>query len=93
MLLILWVVAGLGQSFTEMPSQILIAENIELDQQGKVYGSHFAWSHLWWAIGYPIAGLTGTYFIGNEFLIGGILTLILLAMLGIIWNLNHKRVN
>lgn len=93
MLLILWVIAGLGQSFTEMPSQILIAENIELDQQGKVYGSHFAWSHLWWAIGYPIAGLTGTYFLGNEFLIGGILTLILLAMLGIIWNLNHKRVN
>ena len=81
-LLLLWIIAGLGQSFAEMPSQILIAENIDLDQQGKVYGSHFAWSHLWWAIGYPIAGLTGTYFKSNEFFIGGILTLVLL---GIVW--------
>lgn len=79
-LLFLWIIAGLGQSFTEMPSQILIAENIALEQQGKVYGSHFAWSHLWWAIGYPIAGFTGTYFNSIEFLIGGILTLILLGI-------------
>ena len=82
-LLFLWIIAGLGQSFTEMPSQILIAENIALEQQGKVYGSHFAWSHLWWAIGYPIAGFTGTYFNSIEFLIGGILTLILLGIVSV----------
>lgn len=80
-LLVLWIIAGLGQSFTEMPSQILIAENIAIEEQGKVYGSHFAWSHLWWAIGYPIAGLTGTYFKSNEFLIGGIITVILLGII------------
>ena len=85
-LLALWAVAGLGQSFTDMPSQILIAENIALDQQGKVYGSHFAWSHLWWAVGYPIAGFTGIYFKGNEFLTGGILALLLLGMLCIYRN-------
>lgn len=82
-LLILWIIAGLGQSYTEMPSQILIAENIELQQQGKVYGSHFAWSHLWWAIGYPIAGFTGTYFKSTEFLIGGLLTMFLLLILSV----------
>ena len=80
-LLVLWIIAGLGQSYTEMPSQILIAENIALEQQGKVYGSHFAWSHLWWAIGYPIAGFTGIYFKNNEFLIGGMITFTLLIIL------------
>lgn len=80
-LIILWVIAGLGQSYADMPSQILIAENINLEQQGKVYGSHFAWTHLWWAIGYIIAGYTGTYFKTNDFLIGGVLSLIFLAVI------------
>jgi MFS transporter, NRE family, putaive nickel resistance protein len=78
-LIILWVIAGLGQSYADMPSQILIAENINLKQQGKVYGSHFAWTHLWWAIGYIIAGYTGTYYKTSDFLIGGILSLLILA--------------
>jgi NRE family putative nickel resistance protein-like MFS transporter len=80
-LILLWVIAGLGQSFTEVPAQILIAENIELKEQGKVYGSHFAWSHLWWAIGYPLAGFAGIYFNRHEFIIGGLLSLFLLAIL------------
>jgi len=80
-LLMLWVIAGLGQSFTEMPSQILIAENIALDQQGKAYGSHFAWSHLWWAIGYPIAGISGIYLYNQDFLVGGLLSLGLLIII------------
>ena len=80
-LLMLWVVAGLGQSFALMPAQVLIAENIPTEQQGKVYGSHFAWTHLWWALGYILAGFTGTYFKNNNFLIGGILALGLLVML------------
>jgi len=78
-LLILWIMAGLGQSFASMPSQILIAENISLNQQGKAYGSHFAWSHLWWAIGYPIAGFTGIYLSGYNFVTGGLLALGLLT--------------
>ena len=80
-LVILWILAGLGQSYTEMPSQILIAENTELSQQGRVYGAHFAWSHLWWALGYFIAGVTGTYFAYSEFLIGSILSISILATL------------
>lgn len=77
-LLLLWIFAGLGQSYTELPSQIIIAENIKLEQQGKAYGSHFAWSHLWWAIAYPIAGITGTVCSNNNFLIGGITAILLL---------------
>jgi hypothetical protein len=39
-------------------------------EQGKVFGSHFAFSHLWWAIAYPIAGFAGSRFPGNDFLYG-----------------------
>jgi MFS transporter, NRE family, putaive nickel resistance protein len=64
----LWVFAGLGQSLAEMPSETLIGENIAENEQGKVYGSHFAFSHLWWAVAYPIAGYTGSHFCGKDFM-------------------------
>ncbi|HEX2969876.1 MAG TPA: MFS transporter [Bacteroidales bacterium] len=80
-IIILWVMAGLGISYADMPSQILIAENISKDQQGKAYGSHFAWTHVWWATGYSIAGITGTYLRGYEFLTGGLLSVIFTAVL------------
>lgn len=76
-LIFFWLLAGLGQSLAEMPSETLIAENIASADQGKVYGSHFAFSHLWWAIAYPIAGYLGTSFPKIEFLYGGITTLTL----------------
>jgi MFS transporter, NRE family, putaive nickel resistance protein len=69
-LLLLWLMAGFAQTLAEMPSQILIAEQISKQEHGKVYGAHFAWSHLWWAFAYPIAGYTGTHFRSIEFLIG-----------------------
>lgn len=47
-LLILWLIAGFGQTLSEMPSQILIAEKFPKVEHGKIYGAHFAWSHLWW---------------------------------------------
>lgn len=73
----LWVLAGIGQTLADMPSETLIGENIEAKDHGKVYGAHFAFSHLWWAIAYPIAGFLGTQFPGREFLYGGIATIIL----------------
>lgn len=82
-LMILWLLAGLGQSLAEMPSETLIAETIQPENHGKVYGSHFAFSHLWWAIAYPIAGFLGTNYPNQEFLYGGIIT-ILLAILALL---------
>ncbi len=41
-LVVLWLCAGLGQSLAEIPSETLIGENIADAEQGKVYGSHFA---------------------------------------------------
>lgn len=80
-LIVLWVIAGLGISFADMPSQILIAENIEAGQQGKAYGSHFAWTHVWWATGYIMAGVSGTYLKHSCFLAGGLAALVFLFIL------------
>ena len=80
LLLVFWVLAGLGQSLAEIPSETLIGENISGEEQGKVYGSHFAFSHLWWAISYPIAGFLGTKVPEKDFLYGGMLTLSLLLI-------------
>ncbi len=89
-LMLLWLVAGFGQNLAEMPSQMLIAERIPIEQQGRVYGAHFAWSHLWWAIGYPIAGFLGTYFPGKTFLIAGCLSLSVLTIVFLTHSFKNK---
>jgi len=82
-LLFLWVFAGVGQTLADLPSETLIGENIPRGDQAKVYGSHFAFSHLWWFIAYPFAGFLGTTFPNYSFLYGGLIT-ISLAILAII---------
>jgi NRE family putative nickel resistance protein-like MFS transporter len=84
-LFILWLVAGFSQTLAEIPAQILIAEQIQKEEHGKVYGAHFAWSHLWWAIGYPIAGFTGTHFQSREFLIGAAISIILFVLIVLVF--------
>ena len=48
--------------------------------QGRVYGAHFAWSHLWWAGAYPLAGWLGTTFPDRTFWYGSLIGLALLAI-------------
>ncbi len=84
-LIILWLLAGFGQTLAEMPSQILIAEKIPIEEHGKVYGAHFAWSHLWWAFAYPISGYTGIHFQNKEFLIGAGLSLGLFVLITVLF--------
>jgi MFS transporter, NRE family, putaive nickel resistance protein len=59
-LILLWAIAGMGQVFVNLPTQTLIADQIPFNLQGRVYGAHFAWSHLWWAVAYPVAGWLGS---------------------------------
>jgi NRE family putative nickel resistance protein-like MFS transporter len=82
-LMILWLVAGAGQSLVNLPTQTLIADRIPSGVQGRVYGAHFAWSHLWWAISYPLAGWLGSNFAEREFLYGSLVGLMLLAVVQI----------
>lgn len=82
-LLFLWVLAGIGQTLADMPSETLIGENIPTADQANVYGSHFAFSHLWWFIAYPFAGFLGTAFPAHSFLYGGLIS-VTLAILAIV---------
>lgn len=90
-LLLLWLIAGFSQTLAEIPAQILIAEQIPREEHGKVYGAHFAWSHLWWAIGYPIAGFTGSRFPNREFLIGAIVAAILFVLVTLFFYPRRSR--
>ena len=80
-LMLLWVLAGAGQTCVNLPTQTLIADRISQDAQGRVYGAHFAWSHLWWGISYPLAGWLGSHAGDRSFLIS---SLVGLALLGIV---------
>ncbi|WP_426491452.1 hypothetical protein [Hymenobacter sp. 102] len=62
-----------------LATQTIIAEQTPEEYQGRVYGAHFAWSHLWWAFAYPLAGWLGTRFPTHSFWWGGLLGLLLLA--------------
>lgn len=80
LILMLWVLAGLGQNWVNLPAETLLAERTEEAAQGRVYGAHFAWSHLWYAFAYPLAGVLGTRLPHQDFLIGGGIALALLAI-------------
>jgi MFS transporter, NRE family, putaive nickel resistance protein len=82
-LMLLWLVAGAGQNLVNLPTQTLIADRIPTATQGRVYGAHFAWSHLWWAISYPFAGWLGSNFAEHEFLYGSLVGLMLLVVVQI----------
>lgn len=79
-LILLWSIAGFGQSLINLSMQTLIADRTPTSMQGRVYGAHFAWSHLWWAGSYPLAGWLGTTFPDRTFLYGSLIGLVLLAM-------------
>ena len=78
-LMAFWLLAGVGQNWVNLPTETLLAERTEEAAQGRVYGAHFAWSHLWWAFAYPLAGFLGSRFTSHAFLIGGLIALAVLA--------------
>jgi MFS transporter, NRE family, putaive nickel resistance protein len=66
-LMVLWLIAGAGQTLVNVPTQTLIADRVAVELQGRVYGAHFAWSHLWWAFAYPMAGWMASNFPADSF--------------------------
>jgi MFS transporter, NRE family, putaive nickel resistance protein len=79
-LILLWSIAGFGQSIINLSMQTLIADRIPTNIQGRVYGAHFAWSHLWWAGAYPLAGWLGKNFPDRTFLYGSVMGMGLLSI-------------
>ncbi|MFO7545851.1 MAG: MFS transporter [Trueperaceae bacterium] len=78
-LMAFWLIAGVGQNWVNLPTETLLAERTEERAQGRVYGAHFAWSHLWWAFAYPLASVLGTRAPDRAFLIGGVAALAVLV--------------
>jgi MFS transporter, NRE family, putaive nickel resistance protein len=84
-LLVLWAIAGIGQTLVNVPTQTLIADRVAVEIQGRVYGAHFAWSHLWWAFAYPLAGWMGSSLPTDNFLYGGLVGLGLFVVVYIVF--------
>jgi len=80
LLLVLWLVAGAGQTFVNVSAQTLIADRTPTEFQGRVYGAQFAWSHLWWVFSYPLAGWLGSHQQEVPFLYGSFIGLVLLVL-------------
>ena len=89
LLMLCWIIAGSGQSLVNIPTETLIANEIAKSDQGKVYGAHFAWSHLWWAFAYPLAGWLGNSFSNINFLIAAVIALLLFGMIMIIYKIRN----
>jgi len=89
-LLMLWLLAGAGQTLVNLPTQTLIADRIAVEIQGRVYGAHFAWSHLWWAFSYPLAGWMGSNLPTHNFLYGGLISAGLLIVVHLALNKSQK---
>lgn len=79
-LLPLWLLAGVGTNWVNLPMLTLLAERTPAKLQGRVYGAHFAWSHLWWLGAYPVAGWLGSVAPDRSFLVGGAVSLALLVL-------------
>jgi MFS transporter, NRE family, putaive nickel resistance protein len=86
-LMALWAIAGMGQSIVDLSTQTLIADRVSVELQGRVYGAHFAWSHLWWVIAYPIAGLSHGLYPQQYFAVSGAIGVCSIIMLGIVMRL------
>jgi len=80
-LLVLWLVAGAGQTLVNVSAQTLIADRTPTEFQGRVYGAQFAWSHFWWLFSYPLAGWLGSHQEDVSFLYGSLIGLVLLVMI------------
>jgi MFS transporter, NRE family, putaive nickel resistance protein len=83
-LLVLWVIAGAGQTLVNVIVQNLIADRVATEIQGRVYGAHFAWSHLWWAFSYPLAGWLGQYLPQSNFAVSSLVGLVLLILVWLV---------
>jgi NRE family putative nickel resistance protein-like MFS transporter len=83
-LLVLWAIAGVGQTLVNVPTQTLIADRVDAAVQGRVYGAHFAWSHLWWVFAYPLAGWIGSHAPNHNFLYSSLMGLVLLIVVYVV---------
>jgi len=52
----LWMLNGAGQALIAIPSSTLLAEHTSETERGRAYAAHFALTHLFWLLSYPVMG-------------------------------------
>ncbi|MEQ8551755.1 MAG: hypothetical protein RIC06_04155 [Cyclobacteriaceae bacterium] len=77
--------------YSEHRYETLIAREIDLIDQGKVYGAHFAWSHLWWVFAYPLAGWLGKNIWDQNFTLSSLIAFRLLGLILLFHTLNKVK--
>lgn len=60
MLLLLWLVIGIGYSAAQTPSGRLLRRSAHAEDRPAIFAAQFALSHACWLICYPLAGRFGT---------------------------------
>lgn len=75
----LWVVHGAGISLVGVAAARAIVAEVPAERHGRAFGAHFAWSHAWWLIGYPLAGVLSTGADPRAFLPLGVVALALVG--------------
>lgn len=81
MLLVLWALNGAGQALIAVPSVGLLAMHTQPDERGRAYAAHFALTHLFWLVTYPIVGYLARYAgAAKTFSIAGLLVLVLIPL-------------
>jgi H+ antiporter protein len=73
-LLVIWLVMGLGYSIVQTPSGRLLRRSAHAEDRPALFAAHFALSHAAWLLTYPLAGWLGAT-------IGLPLTAIILAII------------
>lgn len=76
----LWFLAGAGSNAVNLPMFTLMAERTPAARHGRVYGAHFAWSHLWWLAAYPLAGWLGSALPNASYAVGGAVAVVTLVL-------------
>ena len=80
-LLLLWMLNGAGQAMVSIPSVGLLAEHTAPEDRGRAYAAHFALTHLFWLLTYPMVGY-GARLLGTPatFTAGGVVCALLTAV-------------
>ena len=77
----LWALNGAGQALIAIPSATLLAEHTTESERGRVYAAHFALTHAFWLVSYPLIGHTVARFgAGAVFTAAGVACLVITGL-------------
>ncbi|ODT20860.1 MAG: MFS transporter [Kaistia sp. SCN 65-12] len=86
MLVVLWILLGIGYSMTQTPSGRLLRRSSRPEDRPALFAAQFALSHACWLVTYPLAGWLGSRIgmPGTFAILAGIAALSTLAAL-VVW--------